>query len=146
MKRGEIYYEKNHTMIIPGVQNSGRPVVIVSKGVYGQTVVVVPLTTNPDRSEFESNVHICSTGRESYALCGNIRTVNVGTLGDKLGECSGDEMDRIDSALAYVLGLKCTGGNPAEQSDMAQNAVIPESVMLKLRTAAMLIGEALGGK
>lgn len=145
MKRGEIYFERtmNPALIKPGVQSSGRPVIIVSKTIYGTIVNVVPLTTNCSHGDVDCNVGIESTGRASTALCNNIRTVNVTNLGDKLGECSEEEMALIDEALMTALGLSIPEAKPVEQTTKKMLHSIPDDLYLKLMTSSMLLSEVI---
>ena len=105
-KRGEIYYIAR-TLTTGSEIATGRPAVIVSNqsiNNYKYTVEVVYLTTRakPMKSE---HVTIQASKTISTALCEQISTIDVSRIGDKMGECTPEEMERIDIALLSSLGL-----------------------------------------
>lgn len=105
-KRGEIYY------IARGVTSgaevaTGRPAVIVSKEGINKnlsTLEVVYLTTKP-KAILPEHVVIRSSGITSTVLCEQISTIDTSRIKEKIGECTPEEMERIDVALLSSLGL-----------------------------------------
>lgn len=105
-RRGEVYY------IYKGVTTgseiaTGRPAVIVSNqsiNNYKYTVEVVYLTTRVKPMQSE-HVTIRASKTISTALCEQISTIDVDRIGDKMGECTPEEMEKIDAALLASLGL-----------------------------------------
>lgn len=104
--RGELYYVEPY-QTTGSEQRAGRPAIIVSNDMnnnYSGTVEVVYLTTQP-KADLPTHVTIRSTGRLSTALCEQITSVSKDRLGERIGELTGDEMQRIDIALAVSLAI-----------------------------------------
>lgn len=105
-KRGEIYYIAR-TLTTGSEIATGRPAIIVSNSeinMHMNTVEVVYLTTRP-REIFPSHVVIKSSGVLSTAICEQISTVDIKRIKNKVGECTPEEMEKIDIALLSSLGL-----------------------------------------
>lgn len=108
MIKGCIFYENSDVPLRNGIIGSRRPVVVVSRRIYGNIVHVVPLTTSEQRlkdSEIRSfHVPVDVNGRQSVALCEQIRTVNLEELSrSPRGVCTAGEIAAIDAALAEIL-------------------------------------------
>jgi mRNA-degrading endonuclease toxin of MazEF toxin-antitoxin module len=71
---------------------------------FGAMQVVVPLTSNdrpmPTRAPVTSDPRY---GRESYAMCEQVRAVDVGRYVDTAHRVSADELARVRNVLAGVL-------------------------------------------
>lgn len=109
VKRGEVYYidKDGRNQGIGAEQWLGRPGVIVSNdaaNASSRVVEVVFLTTQP-KSSLPTHVVVSSTGRSSTVLCEQITTIDVARIGNYMCTLSGDEMRRIDTALAVSLAL-----------------------------------------
>lgn len=105
-KRGEIYYIVR-TLTTGSEIATGRPAIIVSNSVINKnmnTIEVVYLTTRP-REIRPTHVVIKSSGVLSTALCEQVSTVDINRIKDKVGECTPEEMEKIDIALLSSLGL-----------------------------------------
>jgi mRNA-degrading endonuclease toxin of MazEF toxin-antitoxin module len=105
-KRGEIYYIAR-TLTTGSEIATGRPAIIVSNSEINRhmnTVEVVYLRTRP-REIFSSHVVIKSSGVLSTAICEQISTVDIKRIKNKVGECTPEEMEKIDIALLSSLGL-----------------------------------------
>lgn len=105
MKRGEIYYI--YPRATTGAEIAkGRPGVIVSNDLLNKSKVVevVFLTTHP-RPDLPTHARVNSASRPSIAVCEQINTVAVERIGDKMGECTREEMAAIDKALLSSLGI-----------------------------------------
>lgn len=108
MKRGEIYYI--YPRATTGAEIAkGRPGVIVSNDLLNKSrvVEVVFLTTHP-KPDLPTHAAINSASRPSTAVCEQINTVAIERIGDKMGECTPEEMAAIDRALLASLGITRT--------------------------------------
>ena len=115
VKRGEIYYINNeaNASSVGSEQTNNRPAIIVSNDVgnkHSGIVEIVYLTTQP-KKHLPTHVDIYTTTEPSTALCEQITTVSKFRLDRYINECSQQEMEDIDRALAISLGLsKVTKG------------------------------------
>jgi mRNA interferase MazF len=108
MERGEIYFIQRRDTVGSEIAKARPAVVVSDHGQMSPIVSVVYLTTQPKR-DLPSHAKIYATGIESTALCEQIDTISVALVGDYCGECTAEEMKRIDEALAVALGLKKAG-------------------------------------
>lgn len=119
MKRGEIYYVFTGKNDVTGSeQRAGRPAVIVSNNSnneHSETVEVVYLT-RAMKKELPTHVLIHSASFASIVLCEQVTTVSKERIGDLNGECTTEEMERIDIAIQISLGLKPQ--NAMSENDM----------------------------
>ena len=109
IKRGEIYYiEPSKALQTTGSeQRSNRPGIVVSNNEnneHSSIVEVVYLTTQPKNS-MPTHVIINSAVKTSIALCEQVNTVAVERLADYMGQCSEDEINKIDEALMISLNI-----------------------------------------
>lgn len=108
IRRGDIFYVSRSAVKPVGCEQfPGRPAVIVSCNTLNrslETVEVVYLTRTL-KEHLKTHVVVKGTGLESAALVDQITTVSVERLGDYCGHCSDAEMEEIDSAIVYSLGL-----------------------------------------
>lgn len=109
IKRGEIYYiEPSKTLQTTGSeQRSNRPGIVVSNNEnneHSSIVEIVYLTTQPKNS-MSTHVIINSSIKTSIALCEQVNTVAVERLADYMGQCSEDEINKIDEALMISLNI-----------------------------------------
>ena len=109
-KRGEIYYiEPSKTLQTTGSeQRPNRPGVIVSNDENNEkssTVEIVYLTTQP-KNEIPTHVIVNSSARQSTALCEQITTVAIERIADYMGQCTEEEMEKIENAMIKSLGIK----------------------------------------
>lgn len=105
-KRGEIYYV-NRTYTTGAEIAQGRPAVIVSNSGINQnlnTIEVVFLTTKP-KALLVEHPTIKSSGLLATVLCEQISTVDASRIKEKIGECTPEEMEKIDNGLLSSLGL-----------------------------------------
>ncbi len=100
----------------PGEPGKTRPAVVVSvneliSGVAEELIVVVPLSSSLAPSALRVEVEP-TTGleRESRAVCRAVRSVASSRLVRRLGSLDGETMERLEQALALILGLN---GGPA---------------------------------
>jgi mRNA interferase MazF len=105
MRRGSIYWVNLGTTHPPEFGKT-RPGIVVSNTVQNtvlDSVVIVPLSTQPQEIwplRIDAGVH---AGRLSYAVLPGIRQVSKSRLGDQLAMISDEAMRRIDDALAAYL-------------------------------------------
>ena len=71
---------------------------------HSSIVEIVYLTTQPKNS-MPTHVIINSSIKTSIALCEQVNTVAVERLADYMGQCSEDEINKIDEALMISLDI-----------------------------------------
>lgn len=106
MRRGDIYYVEifestGHEM------RKNRPCVIVSNNDFldNLDVVQVVMCSSSRQHEIATHVPITSTPRHSVAMCEHLYTVDRSRLRGHLGRVTVEEMERINSALTFALGI-----------------------------------------
>ena len=106
MKRGEIYFIQRHETV--GSETAkARPGIIVSNNALNGTstvVEVVYLTTAP-KKDMPTHAVITATGRCSTAICEHIDHISKELIGDFCGEVCEEEMEAVDRALLFSLGI-----------------------------------------
>jgi mRNA-degrading endonuclease toxin of MazEF toxin-antitoxin module len=130
MKRGQIYFINKNNCLGSGDTRASRPAVIVSADEMiddRDTVQVVYLTTRPQGS-LPTHVEIESTGTLSVALCEMCVLVDKTAVGDLFAVCSAAEMEAIDKALAWALGL-----NVSDEKALPRDAIAPNLEAERLR-------------
>ena len=137
IKRGEIYYISRSVSNPPvgSEQIPGRPGVIVSNDTFNRassTVQVVYLTTRI-KAELESHVDIESAAKPSTALCEQLYTVDKGRVGSYVGKCTDEEMEGIDKAIIYALGLPVHGAEDTDDDDDEYSDADVVAEMTRLR-------------
>jgi mRNA interferase MazF len=119
VKRGELYYIMPADKPVGSEQWSGRPGIIVSNNV-GNTyadIVTIVYTTTQAKTDLPTHVTIRATPKTSTALCEQVTTVSTQRLGDRIGECSEEELARIDDALAIALDIPMYSDSPEEEEE-----------------------------
>lgn len=89
--------------VVGSEQGKTRPAVIVQNNIgnkYAPTTIVVPLTTNIERT-YPTDVII----GETRALCSQIRTIDKTRIQKITGRISEQELHYVDTALKVSLGL-----------------------------------------
>lgn len=114
IKRGDIYYvtKSPSAMSVGSEIYAARPAVIVSDERLlnaFETVSVVYLTTSP-KVDMVTHVKINCNGRKSIALCEQINTVSTNRLGEKMGECTEQELTAVGHGLMRALNLDESDG------------------------------------
>lgn len=126
-KRGQIYMLDRLNDVVGDKQFGNRPVLIVSNDVgnyHSYIKEVVPLTTKI-KPKLPTHVLINSAKEESTALCEQILRVDDQRLGEYVGDCSAEEMQEINEALAVSVGIGVpkqiidTKGDPVLEKAMA---------------------------
>ena len=104
MRRGEIYYVENDNAV--GSEQRGiRPALIIGNDVgnkYSPVLLVVYFTLQHKKS-MPTHVYVRGHGT---ALCEQIFTIDKTRLLQKKGECTNNDMERINKALRISLGME----------------------------------------
>ena len=107
MNRGEIWLVNFDPTIGSEIKKT-RPAVIVSGQPFNRlrrTLVVVPLSSAHDQTEFPLLIALRSSGRPAVAVVDQVKTAAKERFIRQLGMVSADEMAQIGDALSVVLGL-----------------------------------------
>lgn len=108
--RGDIYYVASADDVTSiGCEIwSDRPALVVSNDTTNQTagvVEVVYLSTSMKKRPTPLHVRVRSGSRNAIAMCGQIHTVDKSRLRQKLGTVTETEMNTVDKALCFSLGI-----------------------------------------
>lgn len=85
-----------------------RPAIILSGQPFNRlrrTLLVVPLSSTHDRTEFPLLIAIRSTGRPAVVVVDQIKAAAKERFIRKVGAASPGEMEQINDALATLLNL-----------------------------------------
>lgn len=136
-KRGEIYYIYQSGSEQESEQVAGRPAIIVSnnKGNEFSPVVEVVFLTTKGKSPLPTHVEILSCKRPSIALCEQINTISKSRIGEYNGECTDEEMHKIDKAICVSVGI-------AQKDNGYDSFLKLIDALSKLRDKAMVRSEA----
>ena len=107
MNRGEIWLVNFDPTIGSEIKKT-RPAVIVSGQPFNRlrrTLVVVPLSSAHDQTEFPLLIAIRSSGRPAVAVVDQVKAAAKERFIRQLGMVSADEMAQIGDALSVVLSL-----------------------------------------
>ena len=107
MNRGEIWLVNFDPTIGSEIKKT-RPAIIVSSQPFNRlrrTLVVVPLSSAHDQTEFPLLIAIRSTGRPAVAVVDQLKAAAKERFIRKLGIANADEMEQISEALATLLNL-----------------------------------------
>lgn len=104
--RGEIYsVDLNPTK---GSEiNKIRPCILVGATPINKarsTIVVIPLSSSPTPRP-PLIIPINSMGKNSVAVCDQIRAIDKSRIKNKIGELSSQELNLLEESLRQVLGL-----------------------------------------
>lgn len=103
--RGEVYL-CDLGAAVKSVQGGVRPVVIIQNNYgnrYSPTVIVAPITGKP-KKQLSTHVDI-ELVKPSIILCEQILTIPKDHLGQKIHYMTGEELSRLDHAIAISIGL-----------------------------------------
>ena len=107
MNRGEIWLVNFDPTIGSEIRKT-RPAIILSGQPFNQfrrTVIVVPLSSAHEQTEFPLLIAIRSSGKPSVAVVDQIKAAAKERFIHKLGEATGDELSQINDALATLVEL-----------------------------------------
>lgn len=106
--RGDIVWAELNPVV--GSEQAGkRPVVVISQDVFNErsgTVIAVIVTSQEPRASFPLTLEVTSTKmpKRSWIKIGQIRTLSVERLGEKLGRLSPEELQRLVEGLNEIVG------------------------------------------
>ncbi len=107
MNRGEIWLVNFDPTIGSEIRKT-RPAIILSGQPFNQlrrTVIVVPLSSAHERTEFPLLIAIRSSGKPAVAVIDQIKAAAKERFIHKIGEATGDELNQINAALATLVEL-----------------------------------------
>lgn len=125
--RGQVWWQRPTTdKVIKGIQNAGRPVIIISNNTgnrFSPVVTVVPLTT-ADKKELPTHVKVYMDDDVtiSTVLCEQLRTISTELLDKYIGTIDETKMTEINAAILTALGFK----QPEIQKTKQEPITIPE--------------------
>jgi mRNA interferase MazF len=108
MNRGEIWLVNFDPTLGSEIKKT-RPAIVLSDQPFNRlrrTVVVVPLSSAHDRTEFPLLIAIRSSGKPAVAVVDQIKAAAKERFVRKLGEATTTEMNQINDALAALLDLR----------------------------------------
>jgi len=106
--RGEIVWADLNP--VKGKEQAGyRPVLIISHVVFNErsgTVIAMALTSVPQRAGFPLTYELSGEilPKKSWVKISQIRTLSVERLGEKMGQVSAEELDKIIDGLNEIVG------------------------------------------
>ena len=107
MNRGEIWLVNFDPTIGSEIKKT-RPAIILSRQPFNRlrrTVIVVPLSSAHDETEFPLLIAIRSSGRPAVAVVDQIKAASKERFIRKLGTVSPEELEQISDALSTLLSL-----------------------------------------
>jgi mRNA interferase MazF len=105
--RGQVFWTRLDP-VVGHEQAKTRPCAVVSDNAINQrrgTVVIVPLTSTPQPEQLPLIVALPSMGVRTKARTEQLRSVDKTRLGRLEGVLSGEDMEKLGSAIAKVLRL-----------------------------------------
>ena len=107
--RGQVWWQKPSTIKQPGIQNDGRPIVIISNNSgnrFSPAITVIPFTT-ADKKPLPTHVKVLmEDGKVSTALCEQLRTISTDLLENYIGTLDDTKLTEIEGATLIALGFK----------------------------------------
>jgi mRNA interferase MazF len=107
MTRGEIWLVNFDPTIGSEIKKT-RPAIIVSAQPFNRlrrTIVVIPLSTAHQKTEFPLLIAISSSGIPAVAVVDQLKAAAKERFIRKLGTATADEMEQISDALVTLLHL-----------------------------------------
>ncbi len=116
IKRGDIFY------IVGDPENppigseiwSDRAGIIVSNDAIcksSNALEIVYVSTSKNKKLSPSHIEVTSGNKKAIALCEQVHTVDKSRLTDYFGHATDEEMDDVDAAILFGLGIN-HGRNP----------------------------------
>lgn len=94
------------------VKHGERPVIIVSPDYANRasgTVIVVPMTTKTAKKPYPGQFDVYFSGQRSRVCTDQIRVIDKRSLDAPVSRVDRDVLEKLDSTLAYAVGLFSTG-------------------------------------
>jgi mRNA interferase MazF len=107
MNRGDIWLVNFDPTVGSEIKKT-RPAIILSTQPFNRlrrTLVVVPLSTTHDQTEFPLLIAIRSSGRPAVAVVDQIKAAAKERFIQKIGVASPAELEQISDALAMLLKI-----------------------------------------
>lgn len=107
MNRGEIWLVNFDPTLGSEIKKT-RPAIILSGQPFNRfrrTVVVIPLSSTHDQTEFPLLIAIFSSGKPAVAVVDQIKAAAKERFVRKIGEATANEMSQINDALLKLLEL-----------------------------------------
>ncbi len=104
--RGDVYWVHLDPTLGTELKKT-RPAVVVSNDAcnrYGARIVVVPITSNVT-SLYPGEAKVIVAKREARVLGDQLRSIDKGRLGRRIGSLSKDDLAVVEEALKITLGL-----------------------------------------
>lgn len=119
IRRGDIFWidQAQNRHVGPGahVQKDSRPAIIVSndQGNRSAPIYEVVYLTGAPKRDLPTHTTIRSARQVSTALCEQISTVGYEAVGDRIGKCTPEEMQRVDMCILISLGITIEQSTPS---------------------------------
>ena len=111
-RRGEVYWV-NFDPRRGSEQGGIRPALVVQNdrgNESGNTTVVAALSSRPLARAYPFLVPLgvgeANLPKASFVNCSQLRTVDGGRLGSRIGSLDQERMEQVDAALLYELGIR----------------------------------------
>ena len=90
-------------------QRGHRPVVVISADVFNArsgTVIAMAITSQPQRADFPLTLELTSVRlpKRSWVKIGQVRTLSVERVGDKIAHIRPDDLNRLMEGLNEICG------------------------------------------
>lgn len=121
-KRGEVFYVR-YDQSVGSEEAVGRPYIIISSDEGNESsplLTVVPMTTSPRYTS--TGVELTTPRRKSWALCNNIFSLDKSRFQDWMCTLTAAEMNKIDAAVAKVLGMSINEDRYSKQIEELKQA------------------------
>lgn len=115
LQRGDIFYiidDPNNPPVGAEIWPDRAGLIVSNNAICGTSncvKVVYLYTTN--RKDSPTHIKVTSGSKQATAMCEQIHSVDVSRLTSYFGHISDEEMEEIDAALMFSLGIN-TGTNP----------------------------------
>ncbi len=108
IKRGDIYYANFGNCI--GSEHTGRKLCLIIQNdignFYSPTTIIAMISSKIKKNKIPTHVNLGKNFglvKESICLCEQIRTIDKVRLGEYIGSCSSEMMDKINKAIKISL-------------------------------------------
>lgn len=106
IERGEVYWI-NFDPALGGEIRKTRPVIVLSNNAANSAlnrVQVIPITSKTDRV-YPGEALVQLRGESRKAMADQLTTASKLRLGNRIGILSGDDLSKVEAAVALQLGL-----------------------------------------